>query len=101
MSAFRLIPERLDSELAFLQGAIDTKLNRKGLHGKLSRPAKLARALRKNVKQTLLEPATFIALPIFVVLRTEIDDVFARDIGGTTRRGKHLPLHYGLDLASN
>src|SRR5689334_1247566 len=51
------------------------------------------------MKQTLFESAAFIALPLFVVVRTEIDDVLARNVGWTTRRREHFTLHRGLDFA--
>src|SRR5690242_13519380 len=51
------------------------------------------------MKQTLFEPATLVALPLFVVVGTEIDDVFARNVGWTTGRREHLALHRGLDFA--
>src|ERR1044072_4133207 len=51
------------------------------------------------MKQTLFELAAFVALPLFVVIRTEIDDVVAGNVGGPSGRREHLALHRGLDFA--
>jgi hypothetical protein len=51
------------------------------------------------VKETLLEAAALVALPILIVVVTQIDDVFARNVGWPTRWGEHLALHTGLDFA--
>ena len=51
------------------------------------------------MKQSLLETAALVALPVFVVFGAEVDDVFARNVGETAGRRKHLTLHHGLNLA--
>src|SRR6476660_3069417 len=80
----RLIPNRLHTKLAFVQRAIHTQLNCKRLDGELRGPTQLTRTLRKNVKQSLLEPATLIALPLLVVIGAEVNNVFARNVSWTT-----------------
>ena len=53
------------------------------------------------MEESLLESAAFVALPVFVILSTQIDDVFAGNVGWATGRRKHLALHHRLDLAGN
>src|SRR5262249_4140292 len=56
---------------------------------------------RQNVKQALFQAASFVALPIFVVIIAEVNDVFARDISWSAGRSEHLALHAGFNLARN
>ena len=50
------------------------------------------------MKQSLLQAAALIALPIPVVVVAEIDNIFARNVGWTTGRREHLALHAGFDF---
>ena len=60
-----------------------------------------AGALRKHVKKSLLESAAFVALPVFIVVGAEIDDVFARYVSWTTWRREHLALHRRFHFAGD
>ena len=53
------------------------------------------------MKKPLLEAASLIALPLFVVVVAEVDDILARNVSRATGRGEHLALHARLDLARN
>ena len=51
------------------------------------------------MKQSLLQAAALVALPIPVVVVAEIDDIFARNVGWTAGRREHLALHAGFNFA--
>ena len=50
------------------------------------------------MKQSLLEAAALVALPVLIVFGAEVDDVFAWDVGQSAGRRKHLALHDGFNL---
>ena len=99
MARFSLVPYGLDAKLAFVQRAVNAQFDRKRLRLQLHRAGQLARALRQNVKESLLQAAALVALPFLVVVAAEIDDVFARNVGRTAGRREHLALHAGFDFA--
>ena len=53
------------------------------------------------MEESLLQAAPFVALPVFIVVGTEIDNVFAWNVCRTAGRSKHLALHDGLNFAGN
>src|SRR5205807_3850538 len=65
------------------------------------RSGKLARAFRQDMEQSLLQSATLVALPLFIVIVAEVNDVLARNVGWTARRREHFTLHRGFDFAGN
>jgi hypothetical protein len=49
--------------------------------------------------QALLQTASFLATPFFVIIRAKINDIFAGDEGLTAGRREHFMLHHALDFA--
>src|SRR6188474_2331629 len=101
MAAFGFIPNTLDPKLPLLQRTVYAELHGKRLGCKWSRATQFLGPFGEHMEQPLLQAASLVALPVFVVLGAQIDHVLARYIGWPTGRGKHLALHHGLNLARN
>ena len=101
MASFGFVPNRLYAKFVLVQRAINAQFDCKRLGLELHRSGKLARALRQNVEQSLLQSATLVALPLFIVIVAEVNDIFARDVSRSAWRRKHFTLHHGFDFTGN
>src|SRR4030095_7093922 len=97
--ALCFIPNRLNAKLSLLESAVHSQLHCKRLHRQLRRATELARTLREYMEETLFKAASFVALPVFIIFGTQVDDVFTRDVGRTTGRREHFTLHGRFDFS--
>jgi len=78
VAALGFIPNTLHAKLALLKGAVYAEFHRKRFGCQGNCATQFFGSFGEHMEETLFEPTALVALPVFVVLGAQVNDILAR-----------------------